>query len=173
MNIDINKTAAITGYEISKILETSLELNLLTNLMNRLTRVIKELYDSGYSTFISDLNEGFEMMAAESVVKLKNEYPDIKLIAVIQYPGYENQFSSPDKYRYKRIIEDADKSIIISKVKTKDTQQQSSKFILSNSSLIMCYSNGKPYRSEEIYNEALQTHMPIINLCETMVEDCL
>ena len=47
---------------------------------------IRMLYMLGFRNFVSGMAMGFDMLAAEEVIKLKEELSELKLIAVIPYP---------------------------------------------------------------------------------------
>lgn len=159
-----DKAVAITGYDISKILETSLELNLLNELLNLISTSIDKLHADGYTTFISPVNDGFEMLAANSVIKSKEKYPDINLIVVLPSIVADSKLSSPDKYRYKRILEKADKTVIIADKELYPSVKLID-YIVDNSSCVLCYCDGKHYVTEQIYSLAQRENRTTINLC--------
>lgn len=50
---------------------------------------IRLLYMLGFRNFVSGMAMGFDMLAAEEVIKLKEELSDLKLIAVYSLSGTE------------------------------------------------------------------------------------
>ena len=50
---------------------------------NKLKEEIIKAIKNGYTTFISGMALGFDMICAEIILQLKKEYPNIKLIGAI------------------------------------------------------------------------------------------
>ena len=100
MKIYKEKIVCFTGYRTSKILRTSNNPNLLQKISTDIENNVLTLYEQGYDTFISGMSEGFDMISAEVVLKLRVTYPDIKLIAVIPFMGQELSYSMQDKKMY-------------------------------------------------------------------------
>ncbi|MBS1321733.1 MAG: DUF1273 family protein, partial [Parabacteroides sp.] len=50
---------------------------------------ILNLYQQGYNTFLSGMTQGFGLLAAEVVLSLRGQYPDIRLIPVTSFHGQE------------------------------------------------------------------------------------
>ena len=100
MKIYKEKTVCFTGYRTSKILRTSNNPNLFQKISTDIENNVLTLYEQGYDTFISGMSEGFDMISAEVVLKLRVTYPDIKLIAVIPFMGQELSYSMQDKKMY-------------------------------------------------------------------------
>ena len=57
---------------------------------------------------------GFDMMAAEVVLSLKDKFPDIQLIAVVPFSGQSNRWTSSEQERYHRILAKTDKVVTLS-----------------------------------------------------------
>jgi uncharacterized phage-like protein YoqJ len=80
-----------------------------------LEKCLKNLIDQGVNTFYNGMAKGFDLLAAELVLKLKRTYPQIKLIACIPCLGQEKSYSDEDKSRYAAILEKCDDIKIISR----------------------------------------------------------
>lgn len=75
---------------------------------------IAELIERGAEIFYNGMARGFDLFAAETVVKLKKKYPQIKLVACVPCLEQEKGFSERDKTRYKKILSKADKKVVLS-----------------------------------------------------------
>lgn len=53
----------------------------------KLSKAIREHYQRGCRDFLCGMAIGFDMFAAEAVINLKKELPQIRLIAVVPYRG--------------------------------------------------------------------------------------
>lgn len=105
--------------------------------------LIVELYHDGYDTFLSGMAEGFDLLAAEMVLKAKEEFPDIRLIAVKPYPKQTYSFSEENKKRYAIISEKADLTVMISDNYHDGVFFRRNDFLVENASYIVCYFSGE------------------------------
>ena len=76
---------------------------------------IRLLYAMGITNFYCGMALGFDMLAAEEVISLKVELPNLKLIAVIPYDGQNDRWSAREQDRYLDILDKADDAILLSK----------------------------------------------------------
>ncbi len=80
----------------------------------RLRDSISKAYEHGIRNFISGFAIGFDMLAAEVVVSMKAEHPDITLTAAIPFNGQSMRYSLSDQSRYERLLNHADQVIALS-----------------------------------------------------------
>ena len=73
---DITKAAAFTGHRFIRYSDRQ---RLKTNLEGAITAC----YHSGIRHFLCGMAAGFDMLAAETLLAMKANYPDIRLTAVI------------------------------------------------------------------------------------------
>ena len=113
MKLNIEKTASFIncgfGDVLSKMNTKFISMEKLTQLAEmKLEAIIRELCSIGYDTFVTGASIGFEMSAAKSILKIKEIYPDIKLILVVAYRGEELVgYSVEEKQTYKLIYDNA------------------------------------------------------------------
>ena len=80
-----------------------------------LERIAEGIMKRGYRTFLCGMAKGFDLVAAETVLKLKGIY-DAELIACIPYAGQAEYFSLSDRERYENILKYCSKKIIFSEI---------------------------------------------------------
>ena len=56
---------------------------------------------------------GFDLLAGETVLKLKKKYPQIKLIMVLPCVEQDKKWHQPDKDRYRTLLEACDKLVYV------------------------------------------------------------
>lgn len=100
------KTCAFTGH---RELERDFS-------QRKLKKEIEALINRGVDTFYCGMALGFDLCAAETVLKIKKRTPFIKLIACIPCYGQEKHYSEKDKQRYVRILKEVDEQIVLSDV---------------------------------------------------------
>ncbi len=167
MKINKSTTAAFTGYRTIKILRSASGRDIIEKLYLELNDVIEKLCEEGYDTFLSGMAEGFDMLAAEAVLKVKMKRANIRLIAVVPFLGQESGYFPRDKKRYQDILHSADKVVITSDTYHKKAFFVRNDYMIQNSSLIVCYYDGQRGGTMYTYNRALRNNMKIINLNTT------
>lgn len=111
---------------------------------NKLNEEIIKAIKNGYTTFISSMALGFDMICAEIILQLKKEYPDIKLIGAIPCKTQDKLWNEKDKQRYKSILSKLDgvRCIYDDYIGPKCMLERN-QYMINNSSLVIALFNGK------------------------------
>lgn len=170
MNIIKEKTVSFTGYRQHKIKQSKPYTDdLMTRISDEVYGAIKSLYEKqGYTTFLSGMAEGFDMLSAEAVLKLKKIYPEIKLIAVIPFQGQESSYDSADKITYTTLYNNADRVIYVSEYYYNGVFLKRNDFLLENSSHLLCFYNGLRGGTMYTYNRAVKRNFAITNIFDQL-----
>ena len=113
------------------------------------------LYQRGYTTFLTGITDGFEMMTAGGVLQLRMKYPKITLVAVIPFMGQELGYSAIDKERYEIIYELANERIFVSDIYHSGARMFCQEYLLRNSAATVSYQDVKHTEMMYIYNRAV------------------
>ena len=81
---------------------------------------------------------GFDLIAAETVLKLKKNYA-VKLIACIPFYGQEKYFSEKDKKRYFEILKNCDERITVSEKYLKGCLLKRNRYKVDNADFLIAY----------------------------------
>lgn len=111
--------------------------------LNALTSVIKNVIEEGYTTFLNGMARGFDLIASQCVLKLKEQYPQIKLIACVPCPDQEKYFSEEDKKTYRKVLEACDEVKVLSKRYYKSCMLVRDRFMVDNCSCLIAYFRGE------------------------------
>ena len=68
---------------------------------------LEALVKSGYTTFFCGMAMGFDLLALQFLVELKERYP-LYLEACVPFKGQENSFSGADRLLYRELITKCD-----------------------------------------------------------------
>ena len=98
----------------------------------------------GLKTFLVGMAEGFDMIGAETLLKIRDQNKNIKVIAVIPCIGQEKGWSDSQQTRYHNIIQQCDDSIILYDKYTKNCMNDRNKYMVEHSSVVIACYNGKP-----------------------------
>lgn len=149
---------------------------------NAVIEEILKLCHNGCRTFYTGMAMGFDIIAAEIVLLIKNSYnTPIELICVVPFKNQGDSFSPFWKNKYFKIIENSDSVICLNDEYHKGCYQQRNKYMVENSDYILTWYDGKSggtrntidYASkigrfvinanrEETESFAVQTHFDII-----------
>lgn len=94
--------------------------------------------------FISEAALGVDTWAAEIVLELKTEYPNITLEAAVPCRSQADRWNSAAKERYNRLLLLCDKTTLISEQYTADCMMKRNRYMVDNSDYIIAVWNGKP-----------------------------
>lgn len=104
-------------------------------------RAVIELISQGVVFFGNGGALGFDQLAAETVLRLKEDYPHIRLIMVLPcLPEQQSlKWSAEQKQRYFRILEQADKVRVLSPQYTNTCMLDRNRHLVDNSAYLICY----------------------------------
>ena len=127
--MDIEKTCAFTGH---RAVGNALDISLLTE-------CVKGFIEKGYDTFLCGMAIGFDLIAAQTVLSLKEQFDNVKLIACVPCPGQERFFPDGEKEKYSDILSKCDQVITVSAHYYKGCMHTRDRFIGANSSVLIAY----------------------------------
>lgn len=105
---------------------------------------VLHLHNQGCRTFLCGMAVGFDMLAAEVVLSLKETLPDIRLVAVVPYKGQSERWSSYEQRRYERLLTMADKVRVLSERYYDGCLLRRNDYMISHANHIIAYFDGKP-----------------------------
>ena len=99
--------------------------------------------NDGYDTFISGMQRGVDLWAAEEVLRLRESGENVRLVAAVPFRGMEKSWDDNWKERYRNVIDKADQVIIISNTPGRAAFFQRNHFMVDHASrLLAVYSGG-------------------------------
>lgn len=137
---------------------------------DEITRQLKEtliqLINRGYLYFGAGGALGFDTMAEQAVLSLKEEYPQIKLILVLPCKSQANAWSTEDKEVYMEIIRKADKVVYTSQEYFRGCMQKRNRHLVDYSSVCVCYLTQDTGGSAYTVRYAISKGLSIENVAE-------
>ena len=127
-----NQTACFTGHREIPFFQKR-------RLKAKVKSAITDAIRNGYRYFGAGGALGFDMFAAQTVLELKADYPDIKLILVLPCLNQTRGWAQEDVKEYERIKATADKVTYISKEYYNGCMHKRNRHLVDNSSLCICY----------------------------------
>lgn len=106
-----------------------------------LKNAIIGLINCGVTFFGSGGALGFDLLAAETVLQLKEEYPNIRIIMVLPCPPEQQslKWNEEQRKQYQTILKQADKVRILSPRYTNSCMFERNRHLVDNSAYLICY----------------------------------
>ena len=82
--------------------------------IEKLQKTVFDLVQKGVENIYCGMAKGFDLCAGEAVMKPKETFPNVKLIACVPYFGQEKGYLQEDKQRYVKILKNCDLKITLS-----------------------------------------------------------
>ncbi|HJC97428.1 MAG TPA: DUF1273 domain-containing protein [Candidatus Phocaeicola merdavium] len=158
LKFDRTVSAAFTGHRFYDFSQREF-------IQERLTSAISEAYDHGIRNFISGFALGIDLMAAQLVQSLKCNLLGISLTAAIPFEGQAERYNIYDKRVYGRLLELADKVIVLSDCYYPRCFLDRDEFMVENASYLIAYYDGRE-KGGTYYTvkKARARGIPIINV---------
>ena len=129
-----NQTCCFTGHR-------KIPLDQLESVTQRLRDAVIASIKDGYLYFGAGGALGFDTLAAQTVLDLKKDYPQIKLILVLPCKTQARGWKQEDIEEYNRIMKAADKVVYTSQDYYNGCMHKRNRHLVDNSSRCICYLN--------------------------------
>ena len=166
MIIDKQKTACFSGHRSERLPKSTEGLD---DLRLRLYEEIDKALDDGFDTFIFGACYGFDLICAEmilirqKVVKLSDP-KRIRLIAAMPFETQASKWRERDRELYFNILSKCDEVITISTKFKMNCYRKRNRYMVDNSSRLICYYDGGSGGTSYTVNYAKEKGCEIINL---------
>lgn len=151
MIIDKIRTCAFTGHRVLSSDYKKAELE----------RVIKNLIDGGFNTFLVGMAVGFDTECFKILENLRKS-ENIKIIACIPCEHQDYKFNLKQKEEYQKMLMSADGKIYVSKEYTKTCMFKRNMFMVDSASVLVAYLNSDKGGTFQTVNYAKRKDVQII-----------
>ena len=111
--------------------------------------------------FLSGCALGTDLWAAEIVLELKKEYPNITLEAAVPCRNQTASWSIKDKERYERLLSHCDTVTVLQERYTADCMQKRNKYMVSKSDYVIAVWNSQPSGTGKTIRYAVDCGKPV------------
>ena len=108
----------------------------------------------GYTTFITGMAYGTDIWAGNIVVRLKDRFPDLKLIAAVPFPGFSDGWDDEWKAKYGKLLSAADLVQTIAAEYSEEAYQLRNQWMVDHSSKVIAVYDWKPGGTRNTINYA-------------------
>ena len=132
---------------------------------NELYKTIESLATEN-SVFLCGGAMGFDIIAGEIVLKIKEKNPTINLIMVVPFFEQSNAYTPSWRERYKKLISGAKEVVYVEQQYVNGCYFKRNRYLVDNASTVVTYYNGKPGGTKYTVNYAEKKKRKIINICK-------
>lgn len=127
-----------TGHRPEKLIRSEAEIK------KDLEAAILQAINDGFVTFITGMARGVDIWAAEIVLQLRKQNPNLHLITASPYEGFESRWTEDWKVRYNTVMEQADLIRYVCKGYSKACFQIRNEWMVDRSARVIAVYNGEP-----------------------------
>lgn len=109
----------------------------------RLKAAVSLAYSQGNRRFLCGMAMGFDSLAAEIVLSLKEDLPEIRLVAVVPFSGQACRWSSIERKRYHQLMRQADEVVVLSVNYYPGCLLRRNDYLLEHSHQVIAYFDGQ------------------------------
>ena len=107
--------------------------------IEKLQKIVFDLAQKGVDHFFCGMAKGFDLYAGEAVLKMKETFPTVKLIACVPYFGQEKGYLQEDKQRYVKILKNSDLKITLSEEYYKGCTLARDRYMADQADVLVAY----------------------------------
>lgn len=158
-------TACFTGHR--KLREPAADIRI------RVMETVESLIQSGYQTFCAGGARGFDALASEAVLTLKDKFPQIKLVLILPFADqyrFERGWSQAEIERYHMFQEKAVHITILSSDYQSGMYHQRNRMLVDASSVCIAYKIRDKSGTGYTVSYAQEEGLWIINLAAPIVK---
>ena len=112
------------------------------HLVARTINAIKLKIDTGCTVFYTGMARGFDILAGEQVMLYKLLNPEIKLIAVVPFKGFELSWGSEWRERFNKLLSECDEVVFVSDYYHKAIFQQRNEYMVDRCRHVIAFFDG-------------------------------
>lgn len=129
-----------------------------------LMQALERCHAAGITTFLSGMAVGFDLAAAEAVLKLRARNPDVRLIAVLPFREQPLRFPPKERQRFEQILRQADEKVILAETCHKGCYLMRNDYLIAHAATLIAWYDGSPGGTRYTVRRALQCNRRIIHL---------
>jgi len=148
----------VTGQELPLLKRP--EDDIKVDLENCILRAAAE----GFTTFISGLDCGVDIWAAEIVVRLRLRDPKLHLVAAVPFPGFDEEWEEGWRARYRLLLSQAEYVKVLEPGPSGEAFRKRNEWMVAHSARVIAVYGGQPGDTRNAIRYARLCRVPVILL---------
>ena len=138
-----SKTCCFSGYRIEKMPFSANDTAAADALCATLDRAVERAALQGYTRFLSGMSTGFDLWAAQAVLRARAHFP-VELLCAVPFDRQADQYPAIWKRSFNQCLLAADRVYALSRQYYPGCYAARNRFMVDASSLLICYFSGQP-----------------------------
>ncbi len=134
------------------------------NLVRQLEPLLEHLYLEGYRDFLCGGALGFDTVAAEHVIRLREKHPDVRLIFCLPCADQSARWKRADCSKYERLLYLSDETRVLSPFYYDGCMQVRNTYMVDRSYLCIAYMARLHGGTLSTVRYAISQDVPVINI---------
>ena len=141
----------------------------MQHLLYLLRRAVERAIEDGVTEFYVGGAQGFDTLAAECVLRQREQHPALSLHLALPGQNQTNGWSARDKARYQAILDQANEVWYASELCSQESMKRRNRYLIDHAGRCIAYL--RRMRGGTLYtvNYALDCGVPVDNLAERML----
>lgn len=123
---------------------------------------IRKAIDQEFTTFITGMAKGTDLIAAEIVLRLREEDPRLRLIAALPYPNFGQRWGGGWSERFQRVLSAADQIECVCPCSSWASYQLRNEWMVNHSALVIAAFNGESGGTKNTLDFARKQRVPCV-----------
>ena len=128
----VDQTCRFTGHR-------QLSEEIVIDLQRSLEKEIDPNDACGYLLFLCGWGRGFDMLAESTVLRIKQDYPQVRLEIIVPFRGQAKNWTKREQVQYDSILQKADRVVCLSELYDRGCMQVRNRYLVNQSSKCICY----------------------------------
>lgn len=104
-----------------------------------LSETLRSVVLDGYTEFLVGMALGFDQYCYEELLRMKGEFPQLRIVACIPCGDQAARFTRAQKARYDRLCAAADERIVLYPSYVEGCMQERNRYMVDHSDLVVAY----------------------------------
>ena len=133
------KSACFTGHRPDQLRGVAAD-----DLRLELQNLIESAVQEGYTTFYCGMAMGTDILAGELAAALREQYPWVRLVAVVPFPEQSRGWPAEWKERYQALLQKCDDAVVLLPRSRPGGYHLRNRYMVDRSALLIGVYNGAP-----------------------------
>lgn len=123
---------------------------------------IKKAIDQNFTTFITGMAKGTDLIASEVVLQLRERDSQLKLVAALPYPNFGQRWGGGWTKRFRRVLSAANQVECVCAVSSRNAYQLRNEWMVTHSGLVIAVFGGEKGGTKNTLDFAEKKQVPCV-----------
>lgn len=129
-----------------------------------LDEALLRLYQAGFTRFLSGMALGFDLLAAEAVLRLRARFSEVQFGCVVPFARQAERFPEADRLRFERLLREADEVVLLEAEFSPGCYHRRNDFLVEQAARLVAWFDGSKGGTEYTLKRARRRGLHCENL---------